>query len=409
MKKKKLLLTDSVLNLNLKKESFELLEYYNIFTIGDLLEKIENIKQNDEVFKDIDKCLAYFDLNLFSDEKIKSNKHKKNNIQELEKSKNKFNIDEILALDVAEIDIPLNAINELKKFKINTIDDLLQFNPIELVIEGILNKNIVMQIEEKLSYYGLSLTGIVNKEQKLINNDNNIEDIIEEKTSSDEKNINKNSEKNNKKTVDSNEAWWEHFDLLEQFYKENKHIIVLRDAKYKGFGLGSWLIKQRKNYKQGLLSQRAIDAFEQMDIIWNVSSKEGKYKKEYILSSLGIKSLSVIDGKQKNVMDKSLTDILEVNIPKENKIITEELEFQESKDTIISADELKQLIGRLHKESSELETEIKEKKELVKQVEELQTRKTALLTERNELDKKILTLITDDNVKDNDKQYKRGD
>ena len=409
MKKKKLLLTDSVLNLNLKKESFELLEYYNIFTIGDLLEKIENIKQNDEVFKDIDKCLAYFDLNLFSDEKIKSNKHKKNNIQELEKSKNKFNIDEILALDVAEIDIPLNAINELKKFKINTIDDLLQFNPIELVIEGILNKNIVMQIEEKLSYYGLSLTGIVNKEQKLINNDNNIEGIIEEKTSSDENNINKNSEKNNKKTVDSNEAWWEHFDLLEQFYKENKHIIVLRDAKYKGFGLGSWLIKQRKNYKQGLLSQRAIDAFEQMDIIWNVSSKEGKYKKEYILSSLGIKSLSVIDGKQKNVMDKSLTDILEVNIPKENKIITEEPEFQESKDTIISADELKQLIGRLHKESSELETEIKEKKELVKQVEELQTRKTALLTERNELDKKILTLITDDNVKDNDKQYKRGD
>ncbi len=409
MKKKKLLLTDSVLNLNLKKESFELLEYYNIFTIGDLLEKIENIKQNDEVFKDIDKCLAYFDLNLFSDEKIKSNKHKKNNIQELEKSKNKFNIDEILALDVAEIDIPLNAINELKKFKINTIDDLLQFNPIELVIEGILNKNIVMQIEEKLSYYGLSLTGIVNKEQKLINNDNNIEGIIEEKTSSDENNINKNSEKNNKKTVDSNEAWWEHFDLLEQFYKENKHIIVLRDAKYKGFGLGSWLIKQRKNYKQGLLSQTAIDALEEMDIIWNVSSKEGKYKKEYILSSLGIKSLSVIDGKQKNVMDKSLTDILEVNTPKENKIITEEPEFQESKDTIISADELKQLIGRLHKESSELETEIKEKKELIKQVEELQTRKTALLTERNELDKKILTLITDDNVKDNDKQYKRGD
>ena len=409
MKKKKLLLTDSVLNLNLKKESFELLEYYNIFTIGDLLEKIENIKQNDEVFKDIDKCLAYFDLNLFSDEKIKSNKHKKNNIQELEKSKNKFNIDEILALDVAEIDIPLNAINELKKFKINTIDDLLQFNPIELVIEGILNKNIVMQIEEKLSYYGLSLTGIVNKEQKLINNDNNIEGIIEEKTSSDENNINKNSEKNNKKTVDSNEAWWEHFDLLEQFYKENKHIIVLRDAKYKGFGLGSWLIKQRKNYKQGLLSQTAIDALEEMDIIWNVSSKEGKYKKEYILSSLGIKSLSVIDGKQKNVMDKSLTDILEVNTPKENKIITEEPEFQESKDTIISADELKQLIGRLHKESSELETEIKEKKELIKQVEELQTKKTALLTERNELDKKILTLITDDNVKDNDKQYKRGD
>ncbi len=357
-----LLLTDSVLKLNLNNKILAVLNCFKIFTVSDLLKQAPIFKNNESYYSDIINSLSEYglkiDINLSNMERCQRNKQREKILLEQENIRNKYNINEFFNLNISSINFPKNILKQLRNIDINTISDLLQFNMIELVLSGKLSKDIVIKIDEELSKYGLSMNDNIDESKTHDEDDVLLDGFIS---------------RNSKIMADDDEIWWEYFNALTHFYAENKHIIVLYGTKFDDLRLGAWLIKQRKNYKQGLLSQTAIDALEEMDIIWDVSSKDGKHKKGYIMASLGIDSMSVVDGKQVSVMVEDLNS------------------------SITSINGLKQFIKKLNDETLKLESEIQEKQELIKQIEFFQARQEELQAESHRLGDKLAALIDGNN------------
>lgn len=69
------------------------------------------------------------------------------------------------------------------------------------------------------------------------------------------------------------ETWKEMYKLAQQYYEENKHLSISSTSfTYKNASLGSWIVTQRKNYSQGILTEEQITLLNKIGMEWVYSN-----------------------------------------------------------------------------------------------------------------------------------------
>ncbi len=68
-----------------------------------------------------------------------------------------------------------------------------------------------------------------------------------------------------------NHIWLRNFELAKEFYSSYNHLLIPARDKFKSTNLGSWISRQRKEYKKGLLSDDKINKLESIGMIWDVN------------------------------------------------------------------------------------------------------------------------------------------
>jgi len=63
----------------------------------------------------------------------------------------------------------------------------------------------------------------------------------------------------------------ERYELLRMYYKENGHLIPLKDSLYHGVNLYGFIIELKKKYNNGKISQNCIHKLEGIGMIWNLN------------------------------------------------------------------------------------------------------------------------------------------
>ena len=61
------------------------------------------------------------------------------------------------------------------------------------------------------------------------------------------------------------DSWDTNFEIMKQYCEEFKTALVKDKKKYKGIRLGTWVSKQRKNYKKGKLSKEQINKLAKLE------------------------------------------------------------------------------------------------------------------------------------------------
>jgi len=67
-----------------------------------------------------------------------------------------------------------------------------------------------------------------------------------------------------------NDEWYNYYSLLKKFKLENGHIDIPLTSIFKDFNLGSWVGRQRKNYKNNKLSNEKIKLLEDIGFKWSL-------------------------------------------------------------------------------------------------------------------------------------------
>lgn len=81
-----------------------------------------------------------------------------------------------------------------------------------------------------------------------------------------------------------NYSWIEMYDYALQYYNKNGDLLIQNDYKTKNkVSLGSWIGKQRKNYRDKKLSDVEIDLLNQIGMVWSLDDYE--WNKIYKLAS----------------------------------------------------------------------------------------------------------------------------
>lgn len=79
------------------------------------------------------------------------------------------------------------------------------------------------------------------------------------------------------------EIWKEMYKLAQQYYEENKNLSISSTSfTYKNASLGSWIVTQRKNYSQGILTEKQITLLNEIGMEWVYSNNpEHVWEKNY--------------------------------------------------------------------------------------------------------------------------------
>ena len=97
-------------------------------------------------------------------------------------------------------------------------------------------------------------------------------------------------------TIDYDLQWDKNFEAAQKYYKKNGDLKVPFDyVTSDGINLGTWVLNNRKNYKNGKISSKRIILLESIGMIWNV--KQNKSDIEDLCKNIGIdtkKNKSVI-------------------------------------------------------------------------------------------------------------------
>ena len=84
-------------------------------------------------------------------------------------------------------------------------------------------------------------------------------------------------------TWDPRDGNWElGYVLLQQFVESNGRANPNKDCVVDGFKLGSWLGRQRSQYKKGLLSDDQKDRLEGLGVIWEINAGHGQFIEQFI-------------------------------------------------------------------------------------------------------------------------------
>lgn len=395
MTNKKLNLNDSVLKLKLSKETLECLNYFDIFTISELTENANLLSENKAIYTEVvsalEKSGLKIDSKLSYTDRCQRNNQRALDYLNMEETRNKINISEVLKSDISILNIPEKAIKQLKQLNINKVEELLIYTPIDLSLMEILVNQLIINIEEELAKYGLRLGGIKTASKT-------VQDAL----------LNEKEAQNIKETEtlyeDQTEKWQKVIAILQKYYEQNGHIFFSRGEKIDDIELNSWLNRQRKNKKAGLLSEEGIKQLDDLQMVWeDLRTKEGKAKKQQILQRLQSnnskdKAIEAIDGLLDIIVNCEDNDEKVSEAQDElTKIVCQdeiELETWETEiDSSLTIDELKQMASSLQESISALETENHEKEALIAQVLELQNQQKLLLKQSQELDEQINLLL----------------
>ena len=73
--------------------------------------------------------------------------------------------------------------------------------------------------------------------------------------------------------IRSDEIWYERYNQAKAYYEENGNLDIPKGYISDGFGLGLWLMRQKKRYHNGELPEEYIKLLENIGIEWNENSR----------------------------------------------------------------------------------------------------------------------------------------
>ena len=83
----------------------------------------------------------------------------------------------------------------------------------------------------------------------------------------------KESDKMQNKKNSLEDAWERMYHYAEQFYLEQGHLFISKRYTDKdGTNLGSWLVRQRANYKKGILTEYQIQKLNKIGMVWEIEN-----------------------------------------------------------------------------------------------------------------------------------------
>ncbi len=411
MKQEAFRLQDSVLKLKLGEDTLSYLNYINILTISDLLERMNEVRENKKIFPEIKQALErqglIADSKLsYTEQEIRS-QERKNIIEKNSEIISKNNINEILESDIEMLKVSQGIKNRLKKYNIGTISKLLEYNSIELFQAKILAEKSIYKIADELEHYGLSL---------------DIKDgsTLQKSSEKSQKSETLQTEGPKKANIDK-ERWYHLFEHVKEIYNYLGHSIILKGYKYDGIDLGDWVGIQRKYYRSGKLAEEFIINLESVNIIWNARSKEGHDKKQQIMQEQGIKEIQLIDGEIVTIYENgevkttkeikeptktiTNTDVLDENnkdhMVDESILVEEDINVEEDTNTsIVETSQSEKttlndsLLDDLTATISLIEEENRRKQALIEKAEILLLRYAEVCEEQKKLNKQIETIMT---------------
>lgn len=71
--------------------------------------------------------------------------------------------------------------------------------------------------------------------------------------------------------MDKEQQWMLKYNLAKQYYNQNNNLLIPKRFVIDGINLGDWIQKQRKQYKEGKLSQNRINLLNKINMQWKVN------------------------------------------------------------------------------------------------------------------------------------------
>ena len=229
-------------------------------------------------------------------------------------------------------------------------------------------------MDKSLKKYGLT-----------ISKNNEIKELLEEQTKKDE--------------------WLKYYEEVKTFYETHGHIFIPLKYKVNNIKIGKWLEEQKRLYKSQNLESFFIKKLESLEIIWDARTKEGRIKKQEILTKKEIESIKLIDEEvittfsNGTIVTTEKDENKEKNLKQQENITEHQEENETSKkvETQVEKEEISEISEDLIEEITDKVTKVEQrnqrKKELIETAETLINMLREVRAEEARLDKKINEII----------------
>ena len=95
----------------------------------------------------------------------------------------------------------------------------------------------------------------------------------------------------NEENYNLKDTWEEKYELAKKYYEEHGNLLIPYHYKINGINLGSWISRQRQDYKNKKLIQERIDLLNEIKVVWNIkrytknmTTNDAKWEEKYELA-----------------------------------------------------------------------------------------------------------------------------